>query len=102
MDNAFKNIQTSTKDSIIIRELEEIYSFGKESARYFHNTLLRCGRFKDELKEFFIDMKDYGVNAFENLENGIDFLKEHIRIRGCHYLNLDYCRVILKLSFTDK
>jgi len=25
MDNSFKNIQTSTKDSIIIRELEAIY-----------------------------------------------------------------------------
>jgi len=57
-----------------------IVLFGKESARYFPNTLLRCGRFKDELKEFFIDMKDYGVNIFENLEKGINFLQEHMKI----------------------
>jgi len=82
--------KTKENKETILRKLElitdegitnaAIVLFGKESARYFHNTLLRCGRFKDELKEFFIDMKDYGVNAFENLENGIDFLKEHIRI----------------------
>jgi ATP-dependent DNA helicase RecG len=54
--------------------------FGKESARYFENTLLRCGRFKDEWKEFFFDMKDYGVNIFENLEKGINFIQEHIKI----------------------
>ena len=57
-----------------------IVLFGKESARFFPNTLLRCGRFKDELKEFFIDMKDYGVNIFENLEKGINFIQEHIKI----------------------
>lgn len=57
-----------------------IVLFGNESARFFPNTQLRCGRFKDKLKKFFIDMKDYGVNAFNNLENGIDFLKEHMRI----------------------
>ncbi|MBU4294068.1 MAG: transcriptional regulator, partial [Actinobacteria bacterium] len=57
-----------------------IVLFGKESARYFQNTLLRCGRFKDDLKEFFFDMKDYGVNIFENLEKGINFTQEHIKI----------------------
>jgi len=57
-----------------------IVLFGKESARYFQNTLLRCGRFKDDLKEFFFDMKDYGVNIFENLEKGINFIQEHIKI----------------------
>ncbi len=57
-----------------------IVLFGKESARYFENTLLRCGRFKDELKEFFFDMKDYGENIFENLEKGINFIQEHIKI----------------------
>lgn len=57
-----------------------IVLFGKESSRYFENTLLRCGRFKDEIKEFFIDIKDYGVNIFENLENGISFIQEHIKI----------------------
>ena len=54
--------------------------FGKESARHFLNTLLRCGRFKDEWKEFFFDMKDYGINIFENLEKGISFIQEHIKI----------------------
>ncbi len=57
-----------------------IVLFGKESSGYFPTTLLRCGRFKDELKKFFIDMKDYGTNIFENLERGIDFLKEHMKI----------------------
>ena len=81
---------TNEDKETILRKLElitdegitnaAIVLFGKESAKYYENTLLRCGRFKDELKEFFFDMKDYGVNIFENLEKGISFIKEHIKI----------------------
>ncbi len=57
-----------------------IILFGKESSRFFSNTLLRCGRFKDKLKKFFIDIKDYGENIFENSEKGLGFLQEHMKI----------------------
>jgi len=79
-----ENIETILKKLELITDEgitnAAIVLFGKESSRYFPNTLLRCGRFKDELKKFFIDMKDYGTNIFENLEKGIDFLKEHMKI----------------------
>ena len=79
-----ENIETILKKLELITDEgitnAAIVLFGKESSRYFSNTLLRCGRFKDELKKFFIDMKDYGTNIFENLEKGIDFLKEHMKI----------------------
>lgn len=57
-----------------------ILVFGKEPFQFFPNTTIKCGRFKNKKKEEFIDMKDYNSNLFENLENVMMFLKNHLRI----------------------
>ena len=57
-----------------------ILLFGKEPKKFFRNNIIKCGRFKGEDKEEFIDLKDFEGNLFENLESCISFLKEHLRI----------------------
>ncbi len=54
--------------------------FGKEPFNFFPNITVKCGRFKDEKKKEFIDMKDYNGNLFDNLENSMLFLKNHLKI----------------------
>ncbi|MBA7545076.1 hypothetical protein ES705_37439 [subsurface metagenome] len=54
--------------------------FGKEPTMFFPNITIKCGRFKDEKKKEFIDMKDYNGNLFDNLENSMFFLQNHLRI----------------------
>ena len=57
-----------------------IILFGKNPSKFFENNLVKCGRFKGVTKKEFIDMKDYNGNLFENVDNAISFLKEHLRI----------------------
>ena len=57
-----------------------IILFGKDPSKFFDNNLVKCGRFKGVTKEAFIDMKDFNGNLFDNLDKGISFLKEHLRI----------------------
>lgn len=54
--------------------------FGKQPGKFFTNATVKCGRFKDEAKEEFIDMKDLNGNLFENLDKAIIFLKDHLRL----------------------
>ncbi len=54
--------------------------FGKEPSLFFPNITIKCGRFKDEKKKEFIDMKDYNGNLFNNLEDSMLFLQNHLRI----------------------
>ena len=57
-----------------------ILLFGKEPKKFFRNNIIKCGRFRGEEKEEFIDLKDFEGNLFENLESGINFIKEHLRM----------------------
>jgi len=57
-----------------------IVLFGKEPQRFFTNTTIRCGRFRDMVKEEFDDLKDLDGNLFEVLEQAMTFLKEHLRL----------------------
>jgi len=57
-----------------------ILLFGREPSKFFVNNLVKCGRFKGVTKEEFIDMKDFGENLFDSVENVISFLKGHLRI----------------------
>ncbi len=54
--------------------------FGKEPQRFFPNTTIRCGRFRDMVKEEFDDLKDLDGNLFEVLDKAMTFLKEHLRL----------------------
>ena len=55
-----------------------ILLFGKNPSKFFINNLVKCGRFKGVIKEEFIDMKDFEGNLFDNVEDTISFLKEHL------------------------
>jgi len=57
-----------------------IVLFGKEPQRFFPNTTIRCGRFRDMVKEEFDDLKDLDGNLFEVLDKAMVFLKEHLRL----------------------
>ena len=46
------------------------------------NITLKCGRFKDEKKKEFINMKDYNRNLFDNLDDAMLFLQNHLRIEA--------------------
>jgi len=59
-----------------------ILLFGKEPSQYFHNNVVKCGRFRGIEKQEFIDMKDFSGNLFENLEKSVLFLQEHLRLQA--------------------
>ncbi|NPA73218.1 MAG: ATP-dependent DNA helicase, partial [Epsilonproteobacteria bacterium] len=46
----------------------------------FDNTGVKCARFKGTTKEIFIDKKEYNGNLFENLDNTIKFLQNHLNL----------------------
>ena len=91
-DSGRIKIEKNESDEMILRKLElmtdegltnaAVFLFGKEPLRFFINSPLRCGRFKDVLKEEFIDMKDFEGNLFEQLEKAILFLKTHLELRA--------------------
>jgi ATP-dependent DNA helicase RecG len=56
--------------------------FGKDPYSFFPNITIKCGRFKDEKKKEFINMKDYNGNLFNNLEDCMLFLQNHLRIEA--------------------
>ena len=49
---------------------------------FLDNITVRCGRFKGVEKEEFLDMKDFNGNLFDNLENIIIFIKEHLNLKA--------------------
>ena len=57
-----------------------IVLFGREPIRFDPNFSLRARRLKGETE--IISMKDFNGNLFENLESGINFIKEHIRLEA--------------------
>jgi len=81
---------TSEKKDVLLKKLglmhdnkmtnASILLFGKDPKKFFHNTFLRCGRFKDNAKEEFFDIKDFDGNIFENLDSSIKFLQDHLRV----------------------
>ena len=46
----------------------------------FDNTLIKCARFKGISKDIFIDKKEFDSNLFENLENTLKFLQNHLNL----------------------
>ncbi len=54
--------------------------FGKKPREFFGNALVKCGRFKGELKEEFFDMKDIEGTLFDCIEKSINFLKNNLRL----------------------
>jgi ATP-dependent DNA helicase RecG len=46
----------------------------------FDNTLIKCARFKGVSKDIFIDKKEFDSNLFENLENTLKFLQNHLNL----------------------
>ena len=46
----------------------------------FDNTTIKCARFKGITKEIFIDKKEFHKDLFFNLENTIQFLKNHLNL----------------------
>ena len=57
-----------------------IVLFGRKPRKFFVNALVKCGRFKGELKEEFFDMRDIEGNLFDCIEKSIEFLKDHLRL----------------------
>ena len=56
--------------------------FARTPGMFLDNITVRCGRFKGVEKEEFFDMKDFNGNLFDNLENIINFIKEHLSLKA--------------------
>ena len=54
--------------------------FGKNPRKFFSNALVKCGRFKGELKQEFFDIKDIDGDIFDCIQNSVNFLKDHLRL----------------------
>jgi len=54
--------------------------FGKKPREFFLNAIVKCGRFKSELKEEFFDLRDIEGNLFDCIEKTVGFLKDHLRL----------------------
>ncbi|MBI5392518.1 putative DNA binding domain-containing protein [Candidatus Woesearchaeota archaeon] len=59
-----------------------ILLFGKEPLRFFFNSTVKAGRFKDFIKKEFIDIKDFNGNLFQTLENVMLFFQNHLHTRA--------------------
>lgn len=53
--------------------------FGKKPQSYFISSYIRCGRFKDAIT--IIDSKEYYGNLFQQLEDTMNFIKNHTSVR---------------------
>jgi len=49
---------------------------------YFNNAAVKCARFKGTSMNEFVDKKEFSGNLFENLENTIAFLKNHLNLKA--------------------
>lgn len=56
--------------------------FGKNPQNFFLQGEMRCARFKGTQSLEFIDMKVFGGNVIDQREDGLEFVKEHIRLRA--------------------
>ncbi|MEA1962718.1 MAG: ATP-binding protein [Patescibacteria group bacterium] len=56
--------------------------FGRNPTNFFHNITVKCGRFKNEENNEFLDIKDLDGNLFEVLDKAMDFFKDHLHVRA--------------------
>ena len=56
--------------------------FGKNSHKFFLQAEVRCARFKGIKPLEFIDMKVFGGNVIDQREDGLEFVKEHIKLHA--------------------
>jgi len=79
-----ENKKTILKKLGLIKDEKILFAgillFGKYPTNFILNNTLRCGRFKNSTSSEFIDLKDYDGNLFQNIESGISFLKEHMKL----------------------
>ena len=59
-----------------------ILLFGKNPQRFFLQAETRCARFKGTEPIEFIDMKVFGGNIIDQREDGLEFVKEHIKLHA--------------------
>jgi len=59
-----------------------ILLFGKNPQEFFLQAEMRCARFKGTKPLEFIDMKVLGGNIIDLREDGLDFVKKHIRLHA--------------------
>ena len=56
--------------------------FGKNPQKFFLQAEVRCARFKGSEPLEFIDMKVFGGDIIDQRENGLEFVKEHIKLHA--------------------
>lgn len=56
--------------------------FRKNPQKFFLQAETRCARFKGTEPLEFIDMKVFGGNVFDQRDNAIEFVKEHIKLHA--------------------
>jgi len=56
-----------------------VLMFGKNPRQFFGSAIVKCGRFRGELKEDFFDLKGIEGNLFDCIEKSLDFLRDHLR-----------------------
>jgi len=56
--------------------------FGKNPQKFFLQTEVRCARFKGTKPLEFIDMKVFGGDVINQREDGLEFVKEHIKLHA--------------------
>ena len=56
--------------------------FGKNPQKFFLQAEVRCARFKGIKPLEFIDMKVFGGNVIDQREDGLEFVKEHIKLHA--------------------
>jgi len=56
--------------------------FGRNPQRFFLQVEVRCARFKGTKPLEFIDMKVFGGDTIDQREDGLEFIKEHIKLHA--------------------
>ena len=56
--------------------------FGKNTQKFFSQAKLKCARFKGISPIEFIDMKVFGGNLFQQRDDALEFIKEHIKLHA--------------------
>ena len=56
--------------------------FGRNPQKFFLQAEMRCARFKGTEPVEFIDMKVFGGNIIDQRDDGLEFVKEHIKLHA--------------------
>jgi len=59
-----------------------ILLFGRNPQKFFLQAELKCARFKGTEPLEFIDMKVFGGNVIDQRDDGLEFVKEHIKLHA--------------------